>query len=698
MATGGCADSRKTREVPIRLRGNAPWHRVAPMHPDRPVRNPIMPLLRALVVLACLTIGLPFAHAQDGAPDIPAVDAAAWGPYARLLERSWQLGEGYRVTWEWLSPGQELREQWINPHDGKVVQTNVIRPGDTPGRLQLTSSLLGMNLKWQGRVASADEVVWAREGMVKLPYRLRFADDGQVLYEGVKLKDELVTDVKYMHVMKPMALDAAAPAVVAVAMTADAPLGTTDAPVTAAGVEAPASPTTFAQADAPLQTPMLASEQIITGLGPLSAFAGQTFTWCTPSQVGGKNCYIRFIETGDGLQICFFPADFSTSCEFTYAAMPSDKKPGELKLTNVTSRKGEYYVSTGARWKESGQVLEFTTRKKYYESLLTEAIKLTMAPHTGWVSNADFWVARDGTLRWRSYGWTAGMLGGKSDAYDTTYELKPVTPALVQEYSTIYASWKVQGDYQRQIDAQRRREEEAQREANFAAFMGGLNAVATTVQQDMAEVDRANQRVADARRAMEEAQAREQARQQAEQAEQLRARQQAQQSALAQQQTNAQVAEQARQQAAREAEQRRVAQQQVADQARRKQKEEAERKRQAAAQKLAEDQARQRQQQEWQQSLLQARNSLRLRADICLGGSGRYYVIGPKTSVKGCATVHYEARCTGTPQGAGVQGTQHNYIGGSCMGVGDAIAIPGSPLSCPVEQVIVRVTDVTGCQ
>ena len=62
-----------------------------------------------------------------------------------------------------------------------------------------------------------------------------------------------------------------------------------------------------------------------------------------------------------------------------------------------------------------------------------------------------------------------------------------------------------------------------------------------------------------------------------------------------------------------------------------------------------------------------------------------------------CATVHYEARCPGTPQGAGVQGTQHNYIGGSCMGVGDAITIPGSPLACPVEQVIVRVTDVTGC-
>lgn len=653
-----------------------------------------MSLSRVLLVLACLAIGIPGARAQEAATTEPAIDAAAWGPYLRLAEHSWQLGDGYRVDWHWLSPGQELREQWINPHDGKVVQTNVIRPGDAPGRLLLTSSLLGMNLKWQGRIASPGEVVWAREGMIKLPYRLRLAGDDKVMYEGVKLKDEQVTDVKYAHELKPLAPSDSAPVV---ADAADVHAGTPVATMPASGSEAMA--TTLVPAPVSTQAlpePPPAPAPVITGLGPLAALSGQTFTWCKPSQVGGNNCYIRFHQEGDGLRVCFFAADGGSECDFTYVAMPGGKQPNELK-PHITSRKGEYYVSTGARWKDDGQVLEFTTRKKYYESLLTEAIKVTMAPHTGWVRNVDFWVAPDGTPKWRSYGWTAGMLGGRSDTFDRTYDLMPVTPALAQEYRGIHANWKVQDDYQRQIDAQRRREEEAQREANFAAFMGGLSNVAATVQQDMAEVDRANQRVADARLAMEEAQAREQARQQAEQAEQLRARQQAQQSAIAQQQANAQVAEQARQQVAREAEQQRVAQQQAADQARRTQQEEADRKRQADAQKLAEEQARQRQQQEWQQSLLLARNSLRLRADTCLGGSGRYYVIGPKTSVKGCATVHYEARCPGTPQRAGVQGTQHNYIGGSCMGVGDAITIPGSPLACPVEQVIVRVTDVTGC-
>jgi hypothetical protein len=645
-----------------------------------------MPLLRVFLVIVCL-IGLRNAHAQETIPTAPAIDAAAWGPYVRLTEQSWQLGEGYRVTWQWLSPGQELREQWINPHDGKVVQTNVIRPGDAPGRLQLTSSLLGMNLKWQGRIVSVNEVVWAREGMVKLPYRLRFADDGQVLYEGVKLKDERVTDVKYAHVMKPVASDTAA-------TTPDTDAAIPGAPVHLDG-SAPPTSDIVAATTPPVPAPV--PVPAISGLGPLESLSGRTFTWCKPSQVGGNACFITFQQFDASLRICFMASDGSSECSFVYAAMPSEKKPGELKLTEVTSRKGEYYVSTGARWKDGGRVLEFTTRKKYYESLLSEAIKLTMAPHTGRVSNDDFWIADDGTPKWRTYGWTAGMLGGRSDAHDRTHDLIPVTPAMVEEYRAIYASWKVQDDYQRQIDAQRRREEEAQREANFAAFMGGLNTVATTVQQDMAEVDRANQRVADARRAMEDAQAREQARQQAEQAEQQRARQQAQQSALNQQQANAQAAEQARQQAAREAEQQRAAQQQAADQARRKQQEEAERKRQDEARRLAEEQAKQRQQQAWQQSLQQARNTLRLRADTCLGGSGRYYVIGPKTSVDGCVTVHYEARCPGVAQGAGVQGSQHNYIGGSCMGVGDAIAIPGSPLSCPVEQVTVRVTEVTGC-
>lgn len=666
-----------------------------------------MHLLRAFLLCLCFCqfAGIPSAHAQESAAAAPRIDAAAWGPYVQLAGHSWQLGDGYRVSWQWLSPAQELSELWTNPKDGKVVQTNLIRPGEAPGQLVLTSSLLGMNLKWQGRIGADGEVVWARDGLVKLPYRLRIAEDGRAMYEGVKLKDERVTEVKYAYELKPM--DAGSGSAQEIAEAAAEAPAADSGPVPVAAPESLSSVATLADTALPAESvaaPSPASvpaspapAPAITGLGPLAAFSGQTFTWCKPSDVGGNNCYIRFMQEGDGLRVCFFAADGGSQCDFTYAAAPSDRKPGELKVTELTSRKGQYYVSTGARWKDDGRVLEFTTRRKYYESLLTEAIKLTMAPHTGWVRNTDFWVAPDGTPKWRSYGWTAGMLGGKSDAYDETYDLVPVTPAMAEEYRAIHANWKVQDDYQRQLDAQRRREEEAQREANFAAFMGGLNTVAQTVQQDMAEVNRANQAVADARRAMEEAQAREQARQQAEQLAQQQARQQAQQAALAQQQANVQAAEQARRQAAQQAEQQRLAQQQAAEQARRQQQADAERKRQADAQRLAEEQARQRQQQEWQQRLQQARASLRLRADTCIGGGGRYYVIGPKTSANACVTVHYEARCAGTPQGSGVQASHYNYVGGSCMGLGEAIAIPGSPLACPVDQVVVRVTDLTGC-
>ncbi|MCR6664018.1 MAG: cell envelope integrity protein TolA [Luteimonas sp.] len=134
-----------------------------------------------------------------------------------------------------------------------------------------------------------------------------------------------------------------------------------------------------------------------------------------------------------------------------------------------------------------------------------------------------------------------------------------------------------------------------------------------------------------------------------------------------------------------------------AERQRQQEQAEAERQKQFEARRIAEERARQEQQEAWQRSLQQARSTLQLGATMCPGGSGRYYVTGPRANVQGCVTVSYEARCTGTPSGSGSRGRQHNYVGGSCLGVGDAIAIPGSPLSCPVTDVRVDVLDVTGC-
>lgn len=627
-----------------------------------------MSLLRALLLLACLTLGLPGARAQEAAAATPVIDPAAWGPYVRLLERSWQLGDGYRVDWQWLSPGEELREQWINPHDGKVVQTNVIRPGDAPGRLLLTSSLLGMNLKWQGRIASVDEVVWAREGMVKLPYRLRFADDGQVMYEGVKLKDEQVTDVKYAHVMKPMESSAPASTVASSVVAAAPAVPSATVPPTAS----PSAPAITAKTEPAIAPSLSPAEQAARNFGPLTRFDG-----------------IRLVGEDDMLEVQVLAPD-TLAIQF----FGPDGKPWNRYLVK-------------ARADGSGKL-----------DLLETAIAKNSRPDASLGSDDTLYVeSQDGWFSGWRYAYAFMASGNSIRAVKTVEFMNGLRIALNDGASTTRTTYRPltqervvqaletsrQNAENERIAAENRRRAQAEREATWNAALQGFSQgmaqaqadqyyaqqqqdafLAETAAQAQATASRAQrQRDEDARRAQALIAA---SRPQALVAPTPTPTSSATASPSATTPTAAAAASATADKAAADSERRREAE--LADQ---------QRKRDADARKLAEEQARQRQQQEWQQGLQQARNTLRLRADTCLGGSGRYYVIGPKTSVKGCATVHYEARCPGVAQGAGVQGRQHNYIGGSCMGVGDAIAIPGSPLACPVEQVTVRVTDVTGC-
>src|SRR5690606_39117848 len=156
----------------------------------------------------------------------------------------------------------------------------------------------------------------------------------------------------------------------------------------------------------------------------------------------------------------------------------------------------------------------------------------------------------------------------------------------------------------------------------------------------------------------------------------------------------------------RQAEQQATAQRQARENAERQRLEQeriaaqrqAERERAAEQQRIAAEQARERAAQQWRQQLAQARSGLRLSATTCPGGDGRYFVTGPRAQVQGCVTLAYEARCPGTPRGSGVRGSQSNYVGGSCLGVGDAIEIPRSPLACPAGAVQVDVVDVTACE
>lgn len=81
------------------------------------------------------------------------------------------------------------------------------------------------------------------------------------------------------------------------------------------------------------------------------------------------------------------------------------------------------------------------------------------------------------------------------------------------------------------------------------------------------------------------------------------------------------------------------------------------------------------------------------RATTCAGGgSGVLYLQTSRPPKTGC-DVRFEARCPGTQPGNGVSFGQNNYIGGSCMGIGDAIQI--GHMGCAADQIMVQMTGAT---
>lgn len=146
----------------------------------------------------------------------------------------------------------------------------------------------------------------------------------------------------------------------------------------------------------------------------------------------------------------------------------------------------------------------------------------------------------------------------------------------------------------------------------------------------------------------------------------LAAQQQQAAKAEAERQAKARADEQARQQA----EQQRIAAERAA----------AERQRKAEADRV--------------QALRQAAQNLRTsfsgRATTCAGGGKDVLYLQSSRPAKTGCNVSFEARCPGTASGAGIRFSQANYIGASCMGLGDNIRI--GTMSCPAEQVRITMT------
>jgi hypothetical protein len=207
--------------------------------------------------------------------------------------------------------------------------------------------------------------------------------------------------------------------------------------------------------------------------------------------------------------------------------------------------------------------------------------------------------------------------------------------------------------------------------------------------------------------AVERDRERERQRQQREREAQERQRQLAQQSPLAQaggatQETAAQLRErQLRENVAAER-QRMAAQQQQAGKAeadgQAAARAQAQVRQQAEQQRIAAQNASEERQRKAEadrlQALRQAEQNLRSgfsgRATTCAGGGKDVlYLQTSRPSKTGC-NVGFEARCPGTPSGSGVYFSQGNYIGGSCMGIGDNIRI--GTMNCAAEQVQISMT------
>lgn len=154
----------------------------------------------------------------------------------------------------------------------------------------------------------------------------------------------------------------------------------------------------------------------------------------------------------------------------------------------------------------------------------------------------------------------------------------------------------------------------------------------------------------------------------------------------------------------REAQQQRAAQQQLAAEQARAQREQ-EAKQRAEQQRLAIERAEQEKKQAWVNYLATYQRSIQLGAKQCDGKDKPYRLIGnrpanplPKiiSHYSSCISVHYEARCPGTPRGAGLKATQYNFTG---MGLGclSAESLMPQQLACKDEDVIVETREVTGC-
>ena len=118
-----------------------------------------------------------------------SVDPVLWGVYSQLVGTSRQAGErGYRLTWSWSRPGEEILEQWTAPGTSTIAFTNKITLGAHPGQLVLSSANLGGSTS-DGTIQPDGGVLYIGRGLMKASHHIGLAEDGHLETRRAKLKD-----------------------------------------------------------------------------------------------------------------------------------------------------------------------------------------------------------------------------------------------------------------------------------------------------------------------------------------------------------------------------------------------------------------------------------------------------------------------------------------------------------------------------
>jgi len=138
-------------------------------------------------------------------------DPALWGVYSQLVGTSRQAGErGYRLTWSWSRPGEEILEQWSPPGASTISHAFAITLGANPGQLVFSASGFSGGT-WDGTIQPDGGVLYIGRGLMKAIHHIALAEDGSLENRRAKVKDGKIVSLAAVSQYSRYALVEASP-------------------------------------------------------------------------------------------------------------------------------------------------------------------------------------------------------------------------------------------------------------------------------------------------------------------------------------------------------------------------------------------------------------------------------------------------------------------------------------------------------